>query len=57
MLNNTKDEYQNSLDSNTNTPYDDVFRTLLVDGTRLIIPIIKETIFFNTISHIKYCEL
>lgn len=40
MINNTEDNYQNF--SNTSTPYDDVFRTLLVDCTRLIIPIINE---------------
>ncbi len=42
MSDKTEDKYQNISDSNTNTPYDDVFRTLLVDCTRLIIPIINE---------------
>lgn len=41
-MNSTKDIYQNLSDINTNTPYDDVFRTLLVDCTRFIIPIINE---------------
>lgn len=40
MSDNTEDTYQNLSDSNT--PYDDVFRTLLVDCTRLIIPVINE---------------
>ena len=31
-----------SIDKNINTPYDDVFRTLTVDCSRLLIPVINE---------------
>lgn len=31
-----------SIDKNINTPYDDVFRTLTVDCSQLLIPVINE---------------
>lgn len=31
----------------TNTPYDDVFRTLLTDCTELIIPVVNEIFYMN----------
>ena len=31
----------------TNTPYDDVFRTLLTDCTELIIPVVNEIFHMN----------